>query len=84
MARATTWPGFVEAWNRVPEGPGLMLEDTPIIPMEVHVPGLPRPLRFRPTLVDIGLDPRFQVVHFIPFNAETMALCASWAEEAAE
>lgn len=78
MERAQTWPGFLDAWNRVPEGTGVMIEDHPI---EVQVPGLPVPLRFRPIIVEIGLDPRFQVVHIVPFSGETAAICAHWAAE---
>ena len=84
LARANTWPGFREMWDQTPEGSAVIVEEQPIIPIEVQVPGLASPLRFRPVIVNLTLDPRFQVVHVVPFNMETMAICASWAAEAPE
>ena len=81
MTRAKTWPGFSEIWDQIPEGPQVMLVQPPVIPVEIHVPGLASPLRFRNIHPRVGFDPRFEIVHLIPMNVETQAICAAWASE---
>ncbi|MCO5217910.1 MAG: helix-turn-helix transcriptional regulator [Thermomicrobiales bacterium] len=82
MARARTWPGFTEIWDQIPEGPQLLLRTHSTVPVEIQVPGLSKPLLFRPVHVPMSFDPRFAVLHLMPLNAETQTVCAAWAEEA--
>ena len=81
MTRAKTWPGFFEMWNQIPEGPQVLLTEPPVIPIDIHVPGLASPLRFRTIHVPVAFDPRFAILHLIPLNVETQAVCAGWAAE---
>lgn len=83
MSRAKTWPGFFEMWNQIPEGPQVLLEEPPVTPVEIHVPGLPSPLQFRTIHVPVAFDPRFAILHLIPLDVETQAVCAAWAGEEA-
>lgn len=84
VERARAWPGFEELWSSLPEDADEVLSTQPIIPIEFHVPGADRPLRFRIALIYLSLDPRFQVVHWIPFGAATLRHCAQWAEDDGE
>jgi transcriptional regulator with XRE-family HTH domain len=85
MSRAKSWPGFFEMWNQIPQGPQVLLEEPPVTPVEIHVPGLALPLRFRTIHVPVAFDPRFGILHMVPLNVETQAICAAWAaEDAAE
>ncbi len=81
MTKAKTWPGFFEMWNRIPEGPQVLLVEPPVIPVEIHVPGLASPLRFRAVHAPVTFDPRFAILHMIPLSVETQAVCAAWAAE---
>jgi transcriptional regulator with XRE-family HTH domain len=81
MTRAKTWPGFFEMWNRIPDGPQVSLEEPPVTPIEIHVPGLASPLRFRTLHVPVAFDPRFAILHMVPLSVETQAICAAWAAE---
>lgn len=38
----------------------------------------------RIALIYLTVDPRFQVVHWIPYGAATLRQCAQWAEEDGE
>jgi transcriptional regulator with XRE-family HTH domain len=81
MTRARTWPGFFEMWDQIPEGPDVLLVEHSAVPVEIHVPGLASPLLFRPVHAAVALDPRFGILHLIPLNVETQAVCAAWAAE---
>jgi transcriptional regulator with XRE-family HTH domain len=81
MTRAKTWPGFFEMWNQIPEGPQVLLVEPPVTPIEIHVPGLASPLRFRTIHVPVAFDPRFGILHMVPLSVETQAICAAWAAE---
>lgn len=78
MANATTWPGFAEMWEQIPDGPQLLLMERASVPVEIDVPGLALPLLLRPVHVQDSLDPRFAILHLLPLNAETQAVCAAW------
>jgi transcriptional regulator with XRE-family HTH domain len=80
LERAREWPGFEELWSEVPKDAEDVLATEPIIPIEFAVPGVDHPLRFRIALIYLSLDPRFQVVHWIPYGATTLRHCAQWAE----
>lgn len=84
IARARAWPGFDEMWAELPEDAEEVLATQPIIPIEFRVPDVAHPLRFRIALIYLSLDPRFQVVHWIPYGAATLRHCARWAEEDGE
>lgn len=79
MTKAKTWPGFLEMWNRVPAGPQILLMKPPVTPVEIDVPGLASPMLFRPIHAPVALDPRFAILHLVPLNVETQAVCAAWA-----
>lgn len=81
MEKAGTWPGFREMWEHIPEEAPVLWEEPPTIPVEIHVPGYDMPLRFRPMHLELPLDPRFSILHLVPLNLETMAICMSWAAE---
>lgn len=81
MTRAKTWPGFFEIWNQIPEGPQVLLVEPPVTPVEIHVPGLASPMRFRTIHVPMAFDPRFGILHMVPLSVETQAICAAWAAE---
>ncbi|HYI25718.1 MAG TPA: helix-turn-helix transcriptional regulator [Thermomicrobiales bacterium] len=81
ITRAKTWPGFFEIWDQIPEGPQALLVEPPVIPVEIHVPGLAAHLRFRAIQVAMPFDPRFAILHMVPLNVETQAICAAWAAE---
>ncbi|MCA9834950.1 MAG: helix-turn-helix domain-containing protein [Thermomicrobiales bacterium] len=83
LSKARTWPGFSEMWDQVPEGPQALLQTHTAVPVEISVPGLVKPLLLRPVQVPVALDPRFAVLHLIPMNVETQAVCAAWAAEEA-
>ena len=84
MAKAITWPGFAEIWDQIPDGPEVIVEEHSAIPVEIHVPGLATPLLLRPIHVPVVLDPRFAIIHLVPLNVETQAVCAAWAAEGVE
>jgi hypothetical protein len=84
LERAREWPGFEELWSTLTEDAEDVLATEPIIPIEFAVPGVDQPLRFRIALIYLSLDPRFQVVHWIPYGAATLRHCAQWAEDDGE
>jgi len=84
IARAHGWPQFDAMWSRSPDDPDEVLTDQYLVPIKLRVPGIANPLRFRPTLIHLSGDPRFQIVHYIPFGAATLRQCAVWAEEEGE
>lgn len=71
-------------WAALAEDAEEVLATQPIHPIEFDVPGVSQPLRFRIALIYLSLDPRFQVVHWIPYGAATLRHCALWAEEDGE
>ncbi len=84
IGRAREWPGFPEMWVDLPDDADVVLETQPIVPIEFRVPGAEQPLRFRIALIYLSLDPRFQVVHWIPYGSATLRHVAGWAEEDGE
>jgi len=84
IERARAWPGFEELWSALRENADAVLSTQPIVPIEWQVPGVERPLRFRIALIYLSIDPRFQVVHWIPYGAATLRHCAQWAEDDVE
>ena len=81
--RAHTWPGFPELWAALPDDDHLSPLQQ-VLPVEISVPGVDPVMRFRITTITFSLDPRFQIVHLIPFGAATLRECATWAEVAGE
>ncbi len=80
LARAWKWPRFVSLWSSLPDGVDEVLSTQPIHPIEFRIPGIAEPLRFRIALIYLTVDPRSQVVHWIPYGAATFRECAGWAE----
>lgn len=80
IARASAWPGFADLWASLPATADEALDDQPIYPVAFSVPGVDEPLQFRIILIYLTLDPRIQVVHWIPFGAAAFRHCAQWAE----
>ena len=83
-ARIRSWPGIGELWAALPDDVDEVLPTQPVLPVEIHVPGVAPVMRFRITIITFSHDPRFQIVHLIPFGAATLRECATWAEEAGE
>lgn len=81
MTRAATWPGFLDLWDQIPDGPQALLVAPPVIPLDIEVPGQEAPLRFRAIHVPVVFDPRFAILHLVPMNVTTQAICAAWADE---
>jgi hypothetical protein len=87
LERAWKWPGFVSLWSSLSDGVDEVLSTQPIHPIhpihpiEFRIPGIAEPMRFRIALIYLTVDPRFQVVHWIPFGAATLGQFAEWAEE---
>jgi hypothetical protein len=84
LKQAQGWPGFRAIWNRLRDDPNLMMLAERIVPIEVLMPGHDTPLRFRLVLIYLSLDPRFQIIAWIPFGAHSMRAMARWAEEEGE
>lgn len=81
---AKSWPGFRAIWNRLRDDPNLMMTAERIYPVEFRVQGHDEPLRFRIVLIYLSLDPRFQIIAWIPFGARSMRAVAQWAEAEGE
>ncbi len=56
----------------------------PVSPGEITVPGITPVMRFRITPITFLQDPRFQIMHLIPYGAATLRECANWADIAGE
>lgn len=84
IERIRRWPGIGEQWSSLPDDADEVLPTQPVLPVEIRVPGIEPVMRFRITLITFTHDPRFQIVHLIPFGAATLRECANWAEEAGE
>jgi transcriptional regulator with XRE-family HTH domain len=80
MARVRTFPGFSDVWDRLPGSPLTRNASRSIVPIRLRVPGAGA-LQFRLSNTDFLLDPRFDIIHFTPFGATTLRICADWAEE---
>lgn len=48
------------------------------------MPGITPIMRFRITPITFLQDPRFQIMHLIPYGAATLRECANWADIAGE
>jgi len=84
VERICRWPGIAELWSSLPDDADEVLPTQPVLPVEITVPGIAPVMRFRITLITFTHDPRFQMVHLIPFGAATLRECATWAEAAGE
>jgi hypothetical protein len=84
VERLHRWPGVGELWDQLPDNADEVLSSQPVMPVEIVVPGIAPVMRFRITLITFTHDPRFQIVHLIPFGAATLRECANWAEAAGE
>jgi transcriptional regulator with XRE-family HTH domain len=84
LQRGHSWPGFMELWETLPDDADRVLPAQPVLPIEIHVPGVEPVMRFRITHITVAHDPRFRIVHLIPYGATTLRECAMWAEAAGE
>ncbi len=84
LERGRSWPGFMDLWDTLPDDADRVLPSQPVLPIELRVPGVDPVMRFRITHITVSHDPRFLIVHLIPFGAVTLRECAIWAEEAGE
>jgi transcriptional regulator with XRE-family HTH domain len=84
IERARDWPGFAAMWDNLPDDPDEMLATEQIVPIHFSVPGVDQPLRFRIVMTYLTVDPRFQVMHWVPYGAATLRQVAMWAEEDGE
>jgi transcriptional regulator with XRE-family HTH domain len=84
VERIRCWPGIGELWDHLPDDADEVFPTQPVLPVEISVPGIDPVMRFRITLITFTHDPRFQVVHLIPYGAATLRECANWAEAAGE
>jgi len=84
VARICRWPGIGELWSGLSDDADEVLPTQPVLPVEIRVPGIEPVMRFRITPITFSPDPRFQIMHLIPFGAATLRECANWAEEAGE
>ncbi len=84
VERARGWPGFSDVWEQLPDDADRVLPAQPVLPIAIRVPGVDPVMRFRITHITIMHDPRFRIVHLIPYGAATLRECAVWAEEAGE
>ena len=84
LERGSSWPGFTELRDQLPDNAYQVLPAQPVLPISVQVPGIETVMRFRITHITFALDPRFRIVHLIPFGASTLRECANWAEAAGE
>jgi len=75
VAHWSTFPGFTELWNRVSAD---MFRS--VVPIKVNVPDRGM-LQFRTYNAIFEPDPRFELLHFAPHGAQTLRVCADWAEE---
>lgn len=84
LQRGRSWPGFTELWETLPDDADRVLPAQPVLPIAVQVPGVDPIMKFRITHITFAHDPRFRIVHLIPFGAATLRECADWAEAAGE
>lgn len=84
LQRGRSWPGFTELWEMLPDDADRVLPAQPVLPIAVQVPGVDPVMRFRITHITFAHDPRFRIVHLIPYGAATLRECANWAEAAGE
>ncbi len=82
--RAREWPRFNEIWDSLPDNADAMMLAGRNYPVAFRVPGYHEPLRFRIVLIYLSLDPRFQIIAWIPFGAHSMRAVAQWADEEGE
>lgn len=82
--RAHDWPGFGEVWDSLSDDPDEMMLTGQNHPIAFRVPGHNAPLRFRIVLIYLSLDPRFQIIAWIPYGAKSMRAVAGWAEDEGE
>jgi transcriptional regulator with XRE-family HTH domain len=75
IARARTLPGFSSIWDSVPAETYRR-----ITPIRLKLPKVGI-LQFRVSSAELLPDPRFHMMHFTPFGARTLRVCAEWAEE---
>jgi transcriptional regulator with XRE-family HTH domain len=75
VAQWSSFPGFIELWNGVSAD---MIRS--VVPMKVNVPSRGM-LQFRTYNAIFEADPRFELLHFTPYGAQTLRVCAEWAEE---
>jgi transcriptional regulator with XRE-family HTH domain len=84
VERIRGWPGIGELWDGLPDDPDDLQPTRPVLPVEIVAPGIEPVMRFRITPITFLHDPRFQIMHLIPFGAATLRECANWAEAAGE
>jgi transcriptional regulator with XRE-family HTH domain len=80
ISTARTFPGFSALWDSLPEAVFERFVYRNIIPLKVQLPRL-GVLQFRMTTADFDFDPRFHIIHFTPYGATTLHVCAEWAAE---
>lgn len=80
LAHARTLPGFSALWDSTKDSAAQRVAVQHIIPLTVDVPNV-GVLQFRLASNPFILDPRFQIIPFIPFGAASLRQCALWAEE---
>jgi len=74
LAHWSSFPGFTELWNGVSAD---MFRS--VVPIKVNVPDRGM-LQFRTYNAIFEPDPRFELLHFTPYGAQTLRVCAEWAE----
>ncbi len=84
VARIRSWPGVGAIWEELPDDPDDLVPSRPVSPVEITVPGIAPVMRFRISPITFLHDPRFQIMHLIPYGAATLRECANWAEAAGE
>lgn len=84
VERIQGWPEIGALWSTLPDDADRVLPIQPVLPVAIQVPGIEPVMRFRITPITFTHDPRFQIMHLIPFGAATLRECANWAEEAGE
>ncbi len=75
LGQWSSFPGLIELWDIVPAD---MVRS--VVPLKVTVPGRGM-LQFRTYNAIYEADPRFELLHFAPHGAQTLRVCAEWAEE---
>jgi transcriptional regulator with XRE-family HTH domain len=80
LAKAETFPGFRAVWDSLPDRALERFVRQPIVPIGLQIADAGR-LQFRMSTVEFEDDPRFHIIHFSPFGAHTLRVCATWAEE---
>lgn len=74
-------PGFSTTWDALSSDLATTLATQAIVPMAVQIPSITTPFQFRLVSVNVTADPRFNVVHWIPYGAATLRQLAVWADE---